>query len=132
MINLEIHHADCQKCKTLENIAKYAEYKKENENNEMQVFEKSIEHIFNKVKKELEYSLSRTNAETCLIMEDDFIQTTIKTFRNEKYIFTPNPKKVIETVIKLLEKAGYLVTFYEYSTSWQHKSKKHGYFTIKW
>ena len=129
MINLTIHHADCQKCKVEENILKEKRLNEENENAELKAFEKSVESIFNKIK----YKISNTiyGIEHYTVYKDDFYTYTYKTLR-DKWVCSINEKEVLNAIQIAFKTAGYEFEWSEYSKAWQTRSGKFCNVKISW
>lgn len=131
MIKLEIHSADCQRCVVEKNREREKILDSENKQKENQATEKSIETIFNIIKKQLTNTINK-NSEYITVYDSNF--STYKYIRLDGYSHdvSINKKEVINIVTELLTTAGYTVEYYEYGASWKTRSGKHGYYTIKW
>lgn len=131
MIELAIRHANCQKCKVIENIEKSKENDKANENRKINAIEKNIQNVFNKIKAQVEHSIM--SEEEIIIYNSDFLTYDLFSFSHQKwYKQSVNETKVMETIKNLFEEAEYKVSFKEYSNSWKTRSGKYGILYISW
>ena len=131
MIELTIRHANCQKCKVIENREKSKENDKSNENRKINAIEKNIQNVFNKIKVQIEHSIM--SKEEITIYNSDFLIYDLFSFSDQKwYKQSVNGTEIMKTIENLFKEAGYEVSFKEYSNSWKTRSGKYGIFYISW
>ena len=124
MICLTIDSADTKRQKDKEYLIQ-AELQKQVSAMEMPArVEKIIPLLFEFTKSEME----RSHLGCC------YITLTIPQIKKWGAIdYSNEMKSAIDTVRNMLQIAGYeCEDFYEYSTSWQRRSEKFGYFAIRW
>lgn len=85
--------------------------------------EKTIEFIFNTIKRDMEKSIGSITI--------PFYYSEFKDYCFD-YVFNEFLRECFEVVETLFNEAGYETYFYEYSRGWQNKSGKFGTFSVSW